>query len=107
MAPSLLQEGLAVEEFVNADAIALGLSAFRPEAAAIAAGRVMLERLAALGRTRRDFAFETTLAGRVLPVIRKRGFLTSSGPPDWGGCGGAGSGFESGSWRPTISLRAA
>ncbi len=65
-APELLKEALAVEEFVNADAIALGLSAFRPESAAVAAGRVMLERLAALGGARRDFAFETTLAGRKL-----------------------------------------
>lgn len=63
-ASRLLREALAVEEFVNADTIALGLSAYRPEAAAIAAGRVMLERLGFLARERRDFAFETTLAGR-------------------------------------------
>lgn len=65
-APRLLQEALAVSEFVNADAIALGLSAFRPESAAVAAGRAMLGRLRALSLTRRDFAFETTLAGRSL-----------------------------------------
>lgn len=63
-AARLLREALAVEEFVNADTIALGLSAYRPEAAAVAAGRVMLERLRFLARARRDFAFETTLAGR-------------------------------------------
>ena len=40
------------------------LSAYRPETAAVAAGRVMLERLRFLARERRDFAFETTLAGR-------------------------------------------
>jgi hypothetical protein len=39
-----------VDEFVNADTIALGLSAYRPEAAAVAAGRVMLERLRFLAR---------------------------------------------------------
>jgi predicted ABC-type ATPase len=55
---------LAVEEFVNADVIAQGLSAYRPDAASIAAGRVMLERLRFLADERRDFAFETTLAGR-------------------------------------------
>jgi predicted ABC-type ATPase len=62
-AARLLRGALAVEEFVNADTIALGLSAYRPEAAAVAAARVMLDRLQFLGRARRDFAFETTLAG--------------------------------------------
>lgn len=41
-APDLLCGALNVHEFVNADVIARGLSAFRPEAAAMAAGRVML-----------------------------------------------------------------
>jgi len=63
-AARLLRGALAIEEFVNADTIAQGLSAYRPEAAAIAAGRLMLERLGFLARERRDFAFETTLAGR-------------------------------------------
>lgn len=65
-APRLLQQALAVSEFVNADAIALGLSAFRPESAAIAAGRAMLGRLRALSLAGKDFAFETTLASRSL-----------------------------------------
>ena len=34
-APRLLQEALTVSEFVNADPIATGLSAFRPESVAI------------------------------------------------------------------------
>jgi predicted ABC-type ATPase len=63
-APHLLQGALAVSEFVNADTIALGLSAFRPESVALAAGRLMLTRIEQLARTRADFAFETTLAGR-------------------------------------------
>jgi predicted ABC-type ATPase len=62
-AAQLLRGVLAVEEFVNADTIARGLSAYRPEGAAVAAGRVMLERLRFLAAVRRDFAFETTLAG--------------------------------------------
>lgn len=62
----LLQEALAVSEFVNADPIASGLSAFRPESVAVAAGRVMLARMKALAQARRDFAFETTLASRSL-----------------------------------------
>ncbi len=63
-APSLLKGSLGVSEFVNADTIARGLSAFQPENVAIPAGRVLLERLKYLARTRTDFAFETTLAGR-------------------------------------------
>ena len=53
-----------MSEFVNADPIAAGLSAFRPDSVAIGAGRVMLARLKALNRARADFAFETTLASR-------------------------------------------
>jgi predicted ABC-type ATPase len=63
-APYLLKEALAVDEFVNADTIAQGLSAYRPDTAAVTAGKVMLERLRALASVRRDFAFETTLSGR-------------------------------------------
>lgn len=71
-APLLLQRALAVSEFVNADAIALGLSAFRPESAAFAAGRAMLARLKALAASRVDFAFETTLASRTFaPWLRQ------------------------------------
>lgn len=77
-ATRLLHGELAVEEFVNADTIARGLSAYRPEAAAVAAGRVMLERLRFLARERRDFAFETTLAGRTnarwLRELRSAGY---------------------------------
>lgn len=79
-APYLLKDALAVHEFVNADTIALGLSAYRPEAAAITAGRVMLERLRTLSSMRRDFAFETTLSGRShvrwLRDLRASGYRT-------------------------------
>ena len=63
-APELLQDELAVSEFVNADVIARGLSAFDPDRAAMAAGRVMLARLNDLARQRESFAFEPTLASR-------------------------------------------
>ncbi|MHB0980472.1 MAG: zeta toxin family protein [Thermoleophilia bacterium] len=65
-APYFLRDALEVTEFVNADAIAGGLSAFSPESVAIAAGRIMLERMRELAADRTDFAFETTLAGRRL-----------------------------------------
>lgn len=61
---AVLAETLGITEFVNADTIAAGLSAFEPERAALAAGRVMLARLRDLAAARADFAFETTLASR-------------------------------------------
>lgn len=64
LAPAVLQGTLGVEEFVNGDVIARGLSGFKPEGAAIQAGRIMLQRLRELARQRMDFAFETTLASR-------------------------------------------
>ncbi len=77
-APKLLSHALEVQEFVNADTIALGLSALRPETVAFAAGRVMLARLKALARLRADFAFETTLASRSfapwLDTLRASGY---------------------------------
>jgi predicted ABC-type ATPase len=63
-APEVLRDALGVTEFVNADVIARGLSAFEPERAALAAGRVMLARLRELAQKRESFAFETTLASR-------------------------------------------
>jgi predicted ABC-type ATPase len=63
-APFLLRDELAVNEFVNADQIAAGLSGFSPDAVALAAGRIMLARLRGLRRQRVDFAFESTLASR-------------------------------------------
>jgi predicted ABC-type ATPase len=63
-APMILKDALGVDEFVNADVIARGLSGFEPERAAMAAGRIMLARLRVLARQRSSFAFETTLASR-------------------------------------------
>jgi predicted ABC-type ATPase len=59
-----LQGRLAVNAFVNADAIARGLAGFAPETVAMQAGRIMLARLKELAADREDFAFETTLATR-------------------------------------------
>ncbi len=64
VAPVLLAQTLGIGEFVNADDIARGLSAFQPQSVAIAAGRVMLARLDELARQGVSFAFETTLASR-------------------------------------------
>lgn len=82
-APALLQGALGVTEFVDADVIAGGLSAFNAEGAAIAAGRVMLARLKTLARQRVSFAFETTLASRSfapwLAELKATGYAVHSG----------------------------
>jgi predicted ABC-type ATPase len=62
VAETLIRETLQVFEFVNADTIARGLSAFAPDSVAFAAGRIMLMRLRELVEARANFAFETTLA---------------------------------------------
>jgi predicted ABC-type ATPase len=51
--------------FVNADLIAAGLAPFAPEMAAVQAGRLMLSELERYFAARENFAFETTLAGRI------------------------------------------
>lgn len=67
----LLPESLGVEQFVNADLIAQGLSPFAPEKSAIEAGRLMLRRIRELRRRGESFAFETTLATRTYaPFLR-------------------------------------
>ena len=67
--------------FINADLIAAGLSPFAPEVAAIKAGRVMLEEIAACVRREESFAFETTLSGlgylRHIQQWRAQGYLVS------------------------------
>lgn len=49
--------------FVNADLIAAAISPQAPEAAALRAGRLMLEEIDRHARYGNSFAFETTLAG--------------------------------------------
>jgi predicted ABC-type ATPase len=81
LAQTLLPEYLRVADFVNADQIAGGLSAYDPESVAIEAGRAMLRRIHELADGGRDFAFETTLASRFfigfLGQLRKRGYLVT------------------------------
>jgi predicted ABC-type ATPase len=67
-----LPKETSCKEFVNADLIAQGISPFAPEAAALQAGRLMLEQLHRLAGQRIDFAFETTLSGKAYaPWLRK------------------------------------
>ena len=78
LAPFLLRDRFTAFAFVNADAIASGLSAFEPDSVAIEAGRVMLGRLHELSERKESFAFETTLAARSygawLKHLRQEGY---------------------------------
>ncbi len=62
-APVLVQEMAGIDRYINADAIARGLSPFDPAMSAVAAGRVMLRHMDELAAERQNFAIETTLAG--------------------------------------------
>ncbi len=62
-ARAFLPEEAQCPRFINADLIAAGLSPFAPEAAAIKAGRLMLQEMAGCTARRESFGFETTLAG--------------------------------------------
>ena len=64
IAPHLLRDAFGLKDFVNADVIAQGLSAFAPESVSMEAGRLMLKRLKDLAKERKSFSFETTLATR-------------------------------------------
>lgn len=63
-AREFLPHEAACPVFVNADLIAAGIAPFAPEAAALQAGRLMLQELTRHFSARISFAFETTLSGR-------------------------------------------
>jgi predicted ABC-type ATPase len=81
LALTLLPRFLQVFEYVNADAIASGLSPLNPESMAMQSGRLMLERLQTLAEAGVDFAFETTLAARTfapfLDGCKTRGYTVN------------------------------
>ena len=69
---TILPDILGCKEFVNADAIAYGISPFNVEGVAIEAGRIMLRRIDELLGEGSDFAIETTLATRsYVSLVRK------------------------------------
>lgn len=77
-APALLRDAARLPTFLNADVIAQGLAGFRPQDAAVAAGRVLLRRFDELAAARASFAVESTLSGRTLALrcaaLRDRGY---------------------------------
>ena len=71
-APFLLKQALGILEFVNADQIAAGLSAYSPETVSFEAGRIMLKRLHDLAAAKVSFAFESTLSSRTFALFLTR-----------------------------------
>ena len=63
---NLLHDALGITQFVNADGIATGLSAFAPELVGFEAGRIMIRRMNELLHEGASFAFETTLSSKSL-----------------------------------------
>ena len=64
--------------FVNVDLIAQGLSPFEPRAAAIKAGKLVLQQIHEFANRGVDFAFETTLSGKsyvsLLADLKSKGY---------------------------------
>jgi len=61
-----LKDDLDCLEFVNADNIAFGLSPFRPDNVAVTAGKIMLNRIDDLIKSKENFAIESTLSSKSL-----------------------------------------
>ena len=77
-ATEFLPEYARCKHFVNADLIAKGLSPFSPGAAAITAGKLVLEQIHQFANKGVDFAFETTLSGKLyvnlFKSFKKKGY---------------------------------
>jgi len=73
-----LPEYAKCPHFINADLIAMGLSPFFPGAAAIKAGKLVLEQIRLFANQGIDFAFETTLSGKLylnlFKSLKKKGY---------------------------------
>lgn len=69
---------LKIDKFVNADDTAQGLSRFNPRSEALAAGRIVLDRIGRLIKTGESFAIESTLSGQTvrnfLKDAKKKGY---------------------------------
>lgn len=78
---SVFPEKIKCIEFVNADLIAQALSPFNYENVAIQAGKIMLDRIKELIKSRSEFAFESTLASKgfakVLKDCKNTGYTTN------------------------------
>ncbi len=96
-APPIVRKAFGIEEFVNADMIAQGLSVLAPETAAFRAGRVMLTRILQLARSLSNFF------NLYRPFADSWLFLDNSGQPDpraiaWRNVGGPVNWDKPGPW---------
>ena len=67
----LLPEFLHLHPFLNADDIARDLAPWDVESVAMAAGRILIERMRALVRDGKSFAIESTLSGKsYIPLLK-------------------------------------
>ena len=77
-AKEFLPEYVRCVNFVNADLIAQGLAPFEPRAAAIKAGKLVIQQIYEYARRGVDFAFETTLSGKsyvsLLAKLKAKGY---------------------------------
>lgn len=77
-AVKFLPEYVRCPNFVNADLIAQGLSPFSPATTAIKAGKLVLEQIHQYANKQADFAFETTLSGKLyvhlFKSFKKKGY---------------------------------
>ncbi len=77
-AKSFLPDYVNCTNFVNADLIAQGLAPFEPRAAAIKAGKLVLQQIHEYAKRGVDFAFETTLSGKsyasLLAELKGKGY---------------------------------
>ena len=80
-AKEYLPKFVHIDEFVNADNIAAGLSPFNRDAVALEAGRLMLARIQTLIGKGLSFGFETTLAGlawqKIIVELKNAGYKIS------------------------------
>jgi len=64
--------------FINADLIARGLSPFKPRLVAIKSGKLVLQQIKGFAERGIDFAFETTLSGKLyvnlFSALKKKGY---------------------------------
>ncbi len=77
-AVKFLPEYAKCQNFINANLIATGLSPFSPGAAAIKAGKLVLEQITQFSDQGVDFSFETTLSGKLylnlLNALEEKGY---------------------------------
>lgn len=64
-ATRFLPEYVKCPNFINADLIAQGLSPFKPRLVAIKSGKIVLQQIKEFSKRGVDFAFETTLSGKL------------------------------------------